>query len=129
MVQPVPPPAIPRISATVFLKTVELGFKWARVPKDLKKEIKKWTGNPSPVENTGLLNCKSWTGGGFILKSYAVPRYPTLRIQRTAWPLVPLFGAACSFYLSWSTWKKRRNTRRFVVADLHRCSKQVRLST
>src|SRR5499426_2837251 len=27
MVQPVPPPAIPRISATVFLKTVELGVE------------------------------------------------------------------------------------------------------
>jgi len=28
MVQPVPPPAIPRISATVFLKTVELGSEY-----------------------------------------------------------------------------------------------------
>jgi hypothetical protein len=66
--------------------------KWARVPSDLQTQINAWTEK---------------TGDQSIDRHYAVPRYPTLRIQRTAWPLVPFFGAACSFYLGVDAWEKR----------------------
>jgi hypothetical protein len=55
------------------------------VPVNLQDEIEKWTGSRE------------------IDQDYAVPRYPTLRIQRTAWPLVPFVGAACSFVLGFYT--------------------------
>jgi hypothetical protein len=86
----------------------------ARIPDRLQTQIDNWTGK---------------TGGQSIDRSYAIPRYPTLRIQRTAWPFVPLFGAACSLYLGVNALGENRNMRKFVVAELHYCSKQVRLST
>jgi len=39
-----------------------------------------------------------------IDSSYAIARYPTLRIQRHAWPLVPLAAAICSVVLCVYTW-------------------------